>query len=111
MATGKDMVGALGAEVDRLESEIKRVMPGIRHIDLVRCLRTPRLSCCNPNDDTAPGSGMLEVRIANSSGLDRLRRSVGLCCGAFCLQQSRKLDVLEVRLLASFTCICLARSS
>lgn len=35
---GKDMVGALGAEVDRLESEIKRVMPGIRHIDLVRNL-------------------------------------------------------------------------
>ena len=33
-AAGKDMVGALGAEVDRLESEIKRVMPGIRHIDL-----------------------------------------------------------------------------
>ena len=32
------MVGALGAEVDRLESEIKRVMPGIRHIDLVRDL-------------------------------------------------------------------------
>ena len=36
---GKDMVGALGAEVDRLESEIKRVMPGIRHIDLVRIPR------------------------------------------------------------------------
>ena len=35
-AAGKDMVGALGAEVDRLESEIKRVMPGIRHIDLAR---------------------------------------------------------------------------
>ena len=27
-AAGKDMVGALGAEVDRLESEIKRVMIG-----------------------------------------------------------------------------------
>ena len=39
---GKDMVGALGAEVDRLESEIKRVMPGIRHIDLAR---GPHTSC------------------------------------------------------------------
>ncbi len=48
MATGKDMVGALGAEVDRLESEIKRVMPGIRHIDLVRCPRPAGLACCSP---------------------------------------------------------------
>ena len=30
------MVGALGAEVDRLETEIQQLMPGIRHIDLVR---------------------------------------------------------------------------
>lgn len=30
------MVGALGAEVDRLETEIQQVMPSIRHIDLVR---------------------------------------------------------------------------
>ena len=29
------MVGALGAEVDRLETEIQQVMPSIRHIDLV----------------------------------------------------------------------------
>ena len=33
---GRDMVGALGAEVDRLETEIQQLMPGIRHIDLVR---------------------------------------------------------------------------
>lgn len=33
---GRDMVGALGAEVDRLETEIQQIMPGIRHIDLVR---------------------------------------------------------------------------
>lgn len=32
---GRDMVGALGAEVDRLETEIQQIMPGIRHIDLV----------------------------------------------------------------------------
>lgn len=33
------MVGALGAEVDRLETEIQQVMPSIRHIDLVKaCL-------------------------------------------------------------------------
>ncbi|EIE24063.1 hypothetical protein COCSUDRAFT_28593 [Coccomyxa subellipsoidea C-169] len=31
---GRDMVGALGAEVDRLETEIQQIMPGIRHIDL-----------------------------------------------------------------------------
>ncbi|BDA46259.1 Zinc transporter 9 [Coccomyxa sp. Obi] len=31
---GRDMVGALGAEVDRLETEIQQLMPGIRHIDL-----------------------------------------------------------------------------
>jgi zinc transporter 9 len=36
MGAGRDMVGALGAEVDRLETEIQRVMPSIRHIDLVR---------------------------------------------------------------------------
>lgn len=35
-STGRDMVGALGAEVDRLETEIQQIMPGIRHIDLVR---------------------------------------------------------------------------
>lgn len=28
------MVGALGAEVDRLETEIRQIMPSIRHIDL-----------------------------------------------------------------------------
>ena len=33
------MVGALGAEVDRLETEIQQVMPSIRHIDLVRLPR------------------------------------------------------------------------
>jgi hypothetical protein len=33
------MVGALGAEVDRLETEIQQLMPGIRHIDLVRMQR------------------------------------------------------------------------
>jgi len=44
VTAGKDMVGALGAEVDRLESEIKRVMPGIRHIDLVRI--PAGMHCC-----------------------------------------------------------------
>ena len=38
------MVGALGAEVDRLETEIQQVMPSIRHIDLVGIyLSTPVL--------------------------------------------------------------------
>ena len=32
------MIGALGAEIDRLEAEIRQLVPGIRHIDLVRCL-------------------------------------------------------------------------
>lgn len=31
---GKDMVGALGAEVDRLENEVRELVPGLRHIDL-----------------------------------------------------------------------------
>ena len=29
------MIGALGAEIDRLEYEIQQAVPGIRHIDLV----------------------------------------------------------------------------
>lgn len=33
---GNDMIGALGAEIDRLEYEIKQAVPGIRHIDLVK---------------------------------------------------------------------------
>lgn len=33
---GNDMIGALGAEIDRLEAEIQQLVPGIRHIDLVR---------------------------------------------------------------------------
>lgn len=39
------MVGALGAEVDRLETEIQELMPGIRHIDLVRQQPPPASSC------------------------------------------------------------------
>jgi zinc transporter 9 len=31
---GKDMIGALGAEVDRLEQEVSLLVPGLRHIDL-----------------------------------------------------------------------------
>ena len=30
------MIGAIGAEIDRIEMEIKQAVPGIRHIDLVR---------------------------------------------------------------------------
>jgi len=29
------MIGAIGAEIDRLELEIRQTVPGIRHIDLV----------------------------------------------------------------------------
>ncbi len=38
-------MGALGAEVDRLETEIRQIMPSIRHIDLVSALLplAPRL--------------------------------------------------------------------
>ena len=36
MFAGNDMIGALGAEIDRLENEIRTLVPGIRHIDLVR---------------------------------------------------------------------------
>ncbi|GMH03862.1 hypothetical protein Nepgr_005701 [Nepenthes gracilis] len=31
---GEEVVTALGSEVDRLESEIKRIVPGIRHVDI-----------------------------------------------------------------------------
>ncbi|CAN6227568.1 unnamed protein product [Urochloa humidicola] len=31
---GEDVVEALGYEVDRLESEIKKLVPGIRHVDI-----------------------------------------------------------------------------
>lgn len=34
MSFGNDMIGAIGAEIDRLESEIRLAVPGIRHIDL-----------------------------------------------------------------------------
>lgn len=33
-AYGRELVGALGAEVDRIEASIRRFMPSIRHIDL-----------------------------------------------------------------------------
>ena len=29
------MIGAIGAEIDRIEMEIRQAVPGIRHIDLV----------------------------------------------------------------------------
>ncbi|WOL06485.1 metal tolerance protein C4 [Canna indica] len=31
---GEDVVEALGSEVDRLESEIQKIVPGIRHVDI-----------------------------------------------------------------------------
>ncbi|AQK43057.1 Metal tolerance protein C4 [Zea mays] len=31
---GEDVVEALGYEVDRLESEIKKLVPGIKHVDI-----------------------------------------------------------------------------
>lgn len=37
---GNDMIGALGAEIDRLEAEIRQLVPGIRHIDLVNLQET-----------------------------------------------------------------------
>ena len=35
VCTGSSIINALGAEVDRLEAEIAKLCPGIRHIDLV----------------------------------------------------------------------------
>ena len=46
MGAGRDMVGALGAEVDRLETEIQQVMPSIRHIDLVSTCTLSHLMDC-----------------------------------------------------------------
>ena len=55
------MVGALGAEVDRLETEIQQVMPSIRHIDLVNaCLSTPVLT-------TENASGVTQMRACSIS--------------------------------------------
>jgi hypothetical protein len=31
---GKELVGALGSEIDRIEASIRAFMPSIRHIDL-----------------------------------------------------------------------------
>ena len=31
---GEGVVEALGSEVDRLESEIQKIIPGIRHVDI-----------------------------------------------------------------------------
>lgn len=31
---GEDVVDALGYEVDRLESEIQKLVPGIKHVDI-----------------------------------------------------------------------------
>jgi hypothetical protein len=50
MGAGRDMVGALGAEVDRLETEIQQVMPSIRHIDLVStCSLSHLVDCITQN--------------------------------------------------------------
>ena len=50
MGAGRDMVGALGAEVDRLETEIQQVMPSIRHIDLVStCPLSHPIDCIMQN--------------------------------------------------------------
>ena len=43
LLAGNDMIGALGAEIDRLEYEIQQAVPGIRHIDLVRLAAHPSL--------------------------------------------------------------------
>lgn len=31
---GEEVVEALGSEVDRLEKEIQKIVPGIRHVDI-----------------------------------------------------------------------------
>lgn len=33
-SAGEDVVEALGYEVDRLESEIQKLVPGIKHVDI-----------------------------------------------------------------------------
>lgn len=34
MCTGEEVVSALGSEVDRLEKDIQRIVPGILHVDI-----------------------------------------------------------------------------
>lgn len=31
---GEEIIGAVGAEVDRIETEIQRINPGVRYVDL-----------------------------------------------------------------------------
>lgn len=31
---GEELIEALGSEVDRLEREIQKIVPGIRHVDI-----------------------------------------------------------------------------
>ena len=40
VSAGSSMINALGAEVDRLEADVAKLCPGIRHIDLVSILST-----------------------------------------------------------------------
>lgn len=34
MCAGEEVVSALGSEVDRLEKDIQRIVPGILHVDI-----------------------------------------------------------------------------
>lgn len=52
LGAGNDMIGALGAEIDRLEAEIRQLVPGVRHIDLVGCGRA-----CLAQAESGSGAG------------------------------------------------------
>ncbi len=55
------MVNALGAEVDRLEQEVRLLVPGLRHIDL----ETDR----GRRDGTASQVGVSSLRLLEGSRL------------------------------------------
>ena len=55
------MVGALGAEVDRLEQEVRLLVPGLRHIDL----ETDR----GRRDGTASQVGLSSLLVSSYSDL------------------------------------------
>ena len=63
------MVGALGAEVDRLEQEVRLLVPGLRHIDLEtdRGRRDGTASQVGPSG-LPPLVSARQIILANSSG-------------------------------------------
>jgi len=63
---GEDIISAVGAEVDRIETEIQAINPGIRYVDL----ETDRGQVGNINTIFIRSSTMQNCRAASSSQVD-----------------------------------------